>query len=94
MNELEQLRRRVAATESREQLHKLIREAQGMEGAEDLIARAAAKLTKLGGKPLPGGTLCPQLKQVIEPWSLDEFGNMTRTSYSVDAAVSVARVDG
>jgi hypothetical protein len=88
MNELEQLRRRVAATESREQLHKLIREAQGMEGAEDLIERAAAKLTKLGVKPLPGGILCPQLRQIVEPWSTDEFGNLSRLSYSV------ARVDG
>jgi hypothetical protein len=79
---LEQLCRRLAGSESRDKLRRLMREAQRL-GAEDLAARAAAKIAKLPGKPLGGS--CPQIRQIIEPWTYDEHGNMSRVSYSVDA---------
>jgi hypothetical protein len=89
---VEQLRMRVASSENKERLRRLLREAEQL-GADDLIERIDAKLAKLGGKPA-GGVLCPQLRQVIEPWVTDEFGNPSRLSYSVDAVISVGRADG
>jgi hypothetical protein len=92
--QLDQLRHKLAASENRERLRRLLREAEQVDGAEDLIERITRKLAKL--KPVvSGGMTCPTLQQVISEWTLDPHGNLSRVSYSVDyAASSVARVDG
>jgi hypothetical protein len=87
MTTIDDLRRQVAASESRERLHRLLREAEQL-GADDLAERISAKVVKLGGKPLLGGP-CPQLRQIIGPWTIDSNGIMSRESYSVDAYAAV-----
>jgi hypothetical protein len=83
MNEIERLRQRLAATESRDKLRRLMREAEKI-GADDLAARARDKITKLTGKPPFAGGSCPQLVMVVTPWTTDENGVMSREIYAAD----------
>lgn len=92
MSSLQQLRRRLASSEDRRAIEQIRREAEriGSPKATALAERAADKRARCTSKsarkpPAALGGSCPQIKQIIEEWSYDELGNMSRVSYSVDA---------